>query len=286
MKKQLLSFLLLACATVAFAQSLTAVVDKNNILLGEPFHVQIKGSFPKDQQTWLAIDTLPHFEVLGRSAIDTQANYLGTTLTQTLTLTSWDSGRWQLPPFEAGRLRSAPVEISVSFTSPFDPNQPYHDVKDIIEVKKPIASTWYWYLVFGLILVLLFLLFFPKEKKSAPGKFVSDEGAYKKALRELDQLKQSGPTTDELYTSMIYIFREYLHRRRNIHSYSKTTDDLAIQLSSLELPRPVYQKLVQALRLSDLVKFARFSPTGEENREAIETVRESIVHIEGLKDAV
>ena len=286
MKKQLFSFLLLACTTVAFAQSLTAVVDKNNILLGEPFHVQIKGSFAKDQQTWLTIDTLPHFEVLERSAIDTQANYLGITLTQTFTLTSWDSGRWQIPPFEAGRLHSAPVAISVSFTSPFDPNQPYHDVKDIIEVKKPLASTWYWYLVFGLILVLLFLLFFPKEKKAPAGKFVSDEGAYKKALRELDQLKQSGPTTDELYTSMIYIFREYLHRRRNIYSYSKTTDDLAIQLSSLELQRPVYQKLVQALRLSDLVKFARFSPTGEENREAIETVRESIVHIEGLKDAV
>jgi hypothetical protein len=286
MKKQLFFFFFLALTHVAFSQSLTATASKNAILIGDTFHLQLKGNFPQGKQSWLVLDTLPHFEILERSAIDTQSSYLGITLSQTFTVTSWDSGRWQLPPVTIGNVSSAPLTINVTFSSPFDPAQPYHDVKDIIEVKKPIEASWYWYLVFGLILVLLFLLFFPKEKKRTDGGFVADEGAYKKALKALDQLKQQQPPTDEFHTTMIRIFREYLHRRRNIHSFSKTTDDLAIQLSALGLPRPAYQKLVQALRLSDLVKFARFSPGSEENRETLETIRESIVQIEQVKDAV
>lgn len=285
MKKQLLSLLFFAWMPVAFSQSLTATTDKISILLGEPFHVQLKGTFPQGKEMWPALDSVPHFEILDRSQIDTQRNYLGTTLTQDLTLISWDSGRWQLPQFTAAK-GEKPITISVSFTSPFDPKQPYNEIKDIIEVKKPVTTSWYWYLIFGVVLLALFILFFPKEKKKPATHFVPDTNAYQKALKAIDALEKQNPPSDQFYTEMIRIFREYLHRRKNIQSYSKTTDDLAVQLSALNLPRPAYGELVQALRLADLVRFARFSPGTEENRASLHTVREGIVQLEGSGNAV
>jgi hypothetical protein len=51
----------------------------------------------------------------------------------------------------------------------------------------------------------------------------------------------------------------------------------------LQLPQEHYTQLVQTLRLGDGVKFARFIPTIEENKQSLEVVRKSIVMIEGGK---
>jgi hypothetical protein len=173
------------------------------------------------------------------------------------------------------------------FSSPFDPSQPYHDIKDIMDVKKPIESKWYWYLIFALVLVLLFLLFFPKSKKKEVPGFQPDAGAYKSAMAQLQQL-QSREYKDpkQFYTELIQIFRTYLHKRKNIQSFSKTTDDLAIQLKTLEMDDKNYTPLLQTLRMSDLVKFARFIPAEKDQNESLSVIRESITHIEQVPHAV
>src|SRR5439155_16039129 len=103
--------------------------------------------------------------------------------------------------------------------------------------------------------------FFRKGKKKPKTAFVPDEGAYKSALKKLEQLRKKEVTSDKLfYTELVNVFREYLHRRKNIQSFSKTTDDLAVQVKQLEMPVQEYNSLLQTLRLSDLVKFARFEP--------------------------
>ena len=130
-------------------------------------------------------------------------------------------------------------------------------------------------------------MFFPKAKKKATGEFVPDEGAYKKALRQLEKLRTSDDGDSKAYyTSLIGIFRDYLHKRRNIYSFSKTTDDLSIQMQQLNMDREQYADLLQALRLSDLVKFARYQPSKAENETSIDTVKQSIITIENLPHAV
>ena len=110
-----------------------------------------------------------------------------------------------------------------------------------------------------------------------------DEGAYKTALRKLEQLKTADiKDNKQLYTELIQIFREYLEKRKNIRSFSKTTDDLSLQISELSLPRDQFSELVQMLRLSDLVKFAQFQPAREENRQSIQVAEENIMLIEKL----
>jgi hypothetical protein len=172
--------------------------------------------------------------------------------------------------------------IDVAYSPhPFDTTQPYHDIHDILEIKKPGETTWYWYLIGLLILILLFLLFFPKGKPKSKGEFVSDEGAYKRALKKLDVLnKRNDVDSKAFYTELIQIFREYLHKRKNIYSFSKTTDDLAIQIEKLNLSRDQYHELLQTLRLSDLVKYAKYQPTREENQTSINDIKQGIIDIE------
>jgi hypothetical protein len=150
-----------------------------------------------------------------------------------------------------------------------------------MEAKRPSESSWYWYLIGILILMLLFLLFFPRGKPKKSGEFVSDEGAYKRALKKLDILqKKPSPDNKVFYTELIQILREYLHKRKNIYSFSKTTEDLSMQIERLNLDTDQYQQLVQVLVLSDFVKYAKYQSTEEERRNSLESIKESIVAIE------
>lgn len=283
MKRSVFLLLIVFFSVSVNAQKVTAIADKQQILIGEQFHIKIQANFSKGEPLdFFEIDTIPRFEILDKSAIDTSSFNDGFALVQNLTMTSWDSGKIQIAPFVLGRYQTKPLTIDVAYSpSPFDTTQPYHDIHDILEVKRPIETTWHWYLIGILILILLFLLFFPKGKPKAKGEFVPDEGAYKKALKKLEALnKRSDGDSKVFYTEIIQILREYLHKRKNIYSFSKTTGDLAVQIEKLNLDRDQYLQLLQTLQLSDLVKYAKYQPTKKENQNSVNDLRESIVAIE------
>jgi hypothetical protein len=265
------------------AQKVTATADEQKILIGEQFHLRLQANFNKGEALdFFNFDSIPRFEILDKSEIDTSHFNDGSGLIQNLTLTSWDSGKIQIPPFVLGGYQTKPLTIDVAYSPhPFDTTKPYHDIHDILEVKRPIESTWYWYLIGLLVLILLFLLFFPKGKPRAKGEFVSDESAYKRALKKLDAL-QIRTDVDEktFYTELIQVFREYLHKRKNIYSFSKTTEDLSVQIEKLNMDKERYQQLVQTLLISDFVKYAKYQSSPYERKSSLESIRESIVAIE------
>jgi hypothetical protein len=267
----------------ANAQKTTATADKQKILIGVQFHLRLQANFhKKDPLDFFEVDSIPRFEILDRSEIDTSKFEDGIALIQNFTLTSWDSGKIMIPPFVLGKDKTNPLAIDVAYSpSPFDTTQPYHDIHEIIEVKPPKESTWYWYLIGLLVLILLFLLFFPKGKPRPKGEFVSDEGAYKRALKKLDALEGRKESDTKLfYTELIFIFREYLHKRMNIYSFSKTTEDLSAQIAKLEMNSEQHQHLVQTLLVSDLVKYAKYQASAAEVQHSLDAIREGIVTIE------
>jgi hypothetical protein len=288
MQHRILLFFLLFISWPGFSQVFTVTADKQRILLGEQLHLKLEAAFPLNKPTtWFRIDSFPHFEILDSSKMDTLQNGKQVTLSQEFILTSWDSGKWMIPSLYLAGNKSAPIKIDVVFTSPFDPNQPYHDIKDILEVKKPVESKWYWYLIFLAVLLVLFLLFFPRGKKKEKAEFETDPGAYRIAMKKLDALqKQEYDDPKLFYTELIHIFRTYLHRRKNIHSFSKTTDDLAEQMKSLQLDESDREPLLQTLRLGDMVKFARFQPGADDQKQSAEMIRNSITKIEQVPHAV
>jgi hypothetical protein len=274
-------FCLLLIAHCLTAQVVNLSYDKQRILLGEQVGVTVKAFV--DRGATLAsfpIDTLPHLEVLESSGVDTTVVGETLQLSQTLIVTSWDSGRWNIPTVIANGNPTKTVALEVAFTSPWNPNQPYHDIKGIAPVEKPGRSTWWWYLVGLAVLIALFLLFFPKgkgEKKEVE----LDKKAYRKAMEELARLEKENPADAKVfYTELVNIFRTYLKGAKGIQSFSKTTDDLSIQLQSQKLPSADYNALVQTLRLSDLAKFAAYRPDNGANQQSLTIIKQSITTIE------
>ena len=134
----------------------------------------------------------------------------------------------------------------------------------------------------AILLLLLFILLFPKKKK-VPLEERLDANAYRTAILDLQKLKKEDLAEKDIkafYVRLVDIFRKYLHAGKGIQSFSVTTDDLALQIKTLYLPAETYNYLVQTLRLSDGVKFAKFSPTQEENNHALDVIRKSIDTIE------
>ncbi len=57
-------------------------------------------------------------------------------------------------------------------------------------------------------------------------------------------------------------------------------DDLIIQMRSLNMSKDQFDKLAQALRLSDFVKFAKYQPGDADAADSFESIKQSIMIIE------
>jgi hypothetical protein len=276
-----LVYCLLLIAHWTQAQVINLSYDRQRLLLGEQMAVNIKAFADKGAALDnFPLDTLPHLEILEASKIDTTMIGETVQLSQTLTVTSWDSGRWNLPTVITAGTPSKLVALDVVYTSPWDPKQPYHDIKGIVPVKNPGRTTWWWYLIGLAVLAALFLLFFPAGKKEKK-EVELDKKALRKAMEALEKLeKDRTADAKTFHTELVNIFRAYLKGAKGIQSFSKTTDDLSIQLQSQKLPSADYNNLVQTLRLSDVVKFAAYKPADSQNRDALNTIKQSITTID------
>jgi LPXTG-motif cell wall-anchored protein len=274
-----------AYSVVAQDVSIKTTVDKNKILIGEPLQLTVETNFRSTATalSFVQIDSIEHFEFLGKPVTDTLGNNEEITIRSVYRITSFDSGQWVIPSFvlyPGVQTESIPVDVVFS---DFDPNQEYHDIKDIIEVKPKKKTPWWWYVAAGGLLVLLALIYFLRKKKPAPVKPaapVISLNAYEEAMKELDELQRSKPDPKTFYSKLTGIFRLYVYRRKGVLSLQKTTDDLVIQLKGLDLGKDQLDKLAQALRLSDFVKFAKYIPSKDDDAAAFETIKNSITNIE------
>ena len=266
-----------------FAQggaSIRASVDKNRILIGEPILLTIKAHIATGSASQFpVIDTIDHFEIQSKPKADTLDEEGGIGIERVYTITSFDSGRWVIPPFViSGAQQSDSIPIDVVF-SEFDPSQDYHDIKDILEVKVPKKKLPWWYIAGGILLAILVYVFIKRKPIPKPVARVR-VNAYEEAMKSLQDLELSKPATKEFYSVLINIFRQYVLQRKGIQSLQKTTDDLVVQLKGIGLPRELFDQLAQSLRMGDFVKFAKYQPAAEDNRKIFETIKAAIQHIE------
>lgn len=260
-----------------------ATVDRSQILIGERISLKLEADIPGNQPIlFLGVDSLPHFDILQKNKVDTSNTNDGTILSQLILITSFDSGHWVIPSFTlTGKITTDTLPVDVGF-SPFNPEQSYHDIKDIIEVTpEEKKKEWWWYIAAGafLLLIILFLLF-RKKKKPVVKESKSPVDPYKEAMLQLEKLQKEKPDTKQYYSRLVDIFRVYVFTKKAIHSFQKTTDDLVMQLRSLDMPKEQFEKLSQSLRLSDFVKFAKYIPSAEDDKSVFDEIRNSIINIE------
>lgn len=282
------SIFLLSICLPAFAEAqsgitVSAKVDKNKIFVGQHIELTLKADIPENEAIrFFALDSLPHFEFLEKKKIDTSNTSKGTVLTQVIRITSFDSGRWVIPSFVlAENLTTDSIPVEVGF-SVFDSNQAYHDIKDVIDVEaEDEKKEWLWYAIGGAVLLIL-LLYLLLRKKTKPVTQKTEQviNPYKEAMMQLEALQKQKTESKQYYSSLTDIFRLYIFRKKGILSLQKTTDDLVLQLRGLNMNKEQFDKLAQALRLGDFVKFAKYQPAGADDVESLAVIKQAINAIE------
>ena len=284
-KKQILFLVSLFFVQLVIAQggaTIKASVDRNKILIGEPLQLTIEIYLsPGSVKNFILIDSIEHFEFIEKPVIDTTAGNGGLNIRGVYKITSFDSGHRVIPSFILSPgLKTDTIPVDVVF-SDFDPNQAYHDIKDIIEVQPKKKKQWWWYAVAGALLLLLLVLFLLRKKK--PLSVVIPKTAvnpYEEAMNQLEQLERDKPAAKQYHSRLTDIFRLYVFRKNAILSLQKTTDDLVVQLRTLNLSKEQFDKLSQSLRLSDFVKFAKYTPSVDDDKNCFQEIKNSIRSIE------
>ena len=281
-------FTFLIASQISIAQggaTIKATVDKNKILIGEPFQLIIEADLlPESVITFINVDTINHFELLDKPLLDTINTNGGIIIKGVYKITSFDSGHWVIPSFILSpKVKTDTIPIDVVF-SEFDPNQDYHDIKDIIEIAPAKKKQWWWLIAGGVLLLATVAIYLMRKKKPAP--IVAPTvliNPYEEAMKELQQLQRDKPEAKKYHSKLTDIFRLYIFRKKGILSLQKTTADLVLQLRDLNFSKEQFDNLSQALRLSDFVKFAKYIPTNDDDKNCFEEIKKSILTLEQLE---
>lgn len=285
-KKIILFFFSLFFVQVIIAQggaTIKATVNKNKILLGEPLVLTIEAFLtPESVNNFIVLDSIPHFELLEAPKVDSVYKEGGVIIKGVYTIASFDSGHWEIPSFTLSKgVKTDAIPIDVVF-SDFNPEQDYHDIKDVLDVKtNKNKIAWWVYLVSLLgVIILIYLLARRKKKPVAVITHQVKVSPYDEAMNALSQLQMDKPEVKEYHSRLVNIFRIYVFKKKGVLSLQKTTDDLVVQLKSQQLDKMTFEKLSQSLRLSDFVKFAKYQSTNDDNDNSFEIIKKAISTLE------
>ena len=269
--------------SILFSQNLGISVsaDKQKILLGEPFHLTLQAVYPSGLGVSTGYDSIPHFEFTEEPKIDSTLSNQLVTLNIVYSLTSFDSGHWVIPSLIMNKKwRADSIPMDVQF-SEFDTSQPYHSIKDILDVAVKKRSDWWWYVMGGALLLIMGLVYFLKKRKRRLPIHTSENiDPYKEAMLELKKLSSENLEPKLYYSKLILVFRIYLKRKKNMQSLQKTTADLIIKMKELSLKREELELVSQALRMADVVKFARYIPEAADREASFSAIKTCIESIE------
>jgi LPXTG-motif cell wall-anchored protein len=290
-----LFFLFASLVSVAQTVTVKAAIDRNKIMIGEPIQLKLEATIPiGTEASWFPLDSLTHFEFISKGKIDTLATMDGKTIRQTIVVTSFDSGRWAIPslPLQSGNKAylTDSIPVSVAFAN-FNPQQDYHDIKDILDVPNPNTGYINWVLAGLVLLSALAIVYFLRKKVDAPQvvvvkKPISKLSPIQEALQSLDELEKKGWAQNgevkAFHSGLNDILRWYLYRRAHLPAMENTSGELMVQLRQFNMGADSFTRLGQALRMGDAVKFAKYQPAAADNESSLATVRQSIGELDKI----
>ena len=225
-------------------------------------------------------------EIVDRSAIDTTALPDGRVqMTQDLTLTSFKDSLFAIQPLYVtsgeDTFWTEPMALNVIQPFEVDSSLAITDIKDI--EKAPIwwLGIFRWVLLaLGCVLLAVggYYLWRWYRKHRKPEEETIDpellRPADEVALEKLDEIKAQKIWKDgkvkEYQTELTDVVREYIGRRFDVHSTEKTSDETLQEMKS-KVDKDLYTRLKNMLQLADLVKFAKWHTTPDENETALIT---------------
>ncbi len=278
-----------------FSQIVKAAVSRDRIFIGEQITLKLSVERAKAGITWFSFpDSLNHIEVVKRSKIDTVLNGSFTNYSQTILITSFDSGRWEFPPLSLPGINQSTLPISIDVL-PVDVSklQDYNDIKDIEEVKQ--ENDWF---ITGIIIAITLISIAAiywlliKKKKAVPintglkGRLSPLEWAMAE-LNKLNGYNLGAPgEVKKYYSDLTNISRTFFNMQLQQHSLQQTTDEWMVNLQSLSVDNATKTSFFQFLRQADAVKFAKYLPPQKENETSVGAIKQMLQKVSLLDSAV
>ena len=223
-------------------------------------------------------------EIVDRSMVDTTVLPDGRMqLNQDLTLTSFKDSLFAIQPvvFTSGEDSFWTEPMALNVIQPFEVDSALA-ITDIKDIER--APIWWWgiirwvLLAIGLLLLAIGLYYLwqwyqrnrkPEEEAINPELL---RPADEVALEKLDEIKAQKIWKDgkvkEYQTELTDVVREYIGRRFDVHSTEKTSDETLQAMKPL-IDKDLYGRLKNMLQLADLVKFAKWHTTPDENEQGL-----------------
>ena len=305
--KIILLIIAIVSASISYSQKVgaKAKLDTAEILIGDQINLQIEATIPEDANiAWPFLeDTISsNIEIIKAYPIDTIQHDGLISLKQNILITSFDSGKYTIRPFEflymstedtvPTRIYSLPQLLKVN-TIEIDTTIAIKAIKPPLGAPITFGEVYPWVLIgLGVVGVIWFLIYYLKKRKKKEPIFASKPKpklpAHVIALNGLEELKykklwQNGKFK-EYYTNMTDLVREYIEDRFKVQAIEMTTDEIMDSLKTKEINNEAYDKIRQTLKLSDMVKFAKAKPMPLENdislNNSIDFVNETIKQVE------
>ena len=281
----------------------SASIDSTMLMLGDQTDMHLQVTQEKDEKVeWPVFgETLQEgLEIVDRTIVDTTTLPDGRLqLNQYLTLTSFQDSLFSVNPvaFASGEDTFYTEALALNVIQPFevDTTLAITDIKDI--EKAPI---WWWgiirWILLGLLIVALgvgiyYLVQWYRKRQQPEEEIIEPEllrPAEEVALEKLDAIKEAKIWKDgkvkEYQTELTDVVREYIGRRFDVQSTEKTSDETLREMENIlvkgqgdkvqytkEDGKALYERLKKMLQTADLVKFAKWHTTPDENESALNT---------------
>lgn len=272
-------------------------VDSTSALIGQPVRMVLQLSQPKSLSVnWpLIIDSLGAIEIWKYEQVDTLDVDDESVLlrSQVLYLTSYDSGVFTIPSIDfkytsgkgVGELVASTDPLQITFNVvPVDTTQDIRDIRNVEAAPFDYSIILYGLIAFHVILLIVALLVWAFRKKSSVEKPVEEfkilVSPHIEALEALVNLEEERVWQEgrvkEYYTRLTDIMRVYIERRWGFRTLELTSDEILSHAAISGINNISKQELDRILRLSDLVKFARWQAIPSENEWAMQLAQKFV----------
>ena len=277
--------------TMILALVVSAAIDSTTLMIGDQTDLHLQATSEVGEQVqWPVLDKelIPGIEVVDKTIVDTVSLKDGRVqYNQYVTLTSFEDSLFYIAPLafvsDGDTVWSDAMTLNV--VQPFEMDTTDMAIADIKDVYK--APIWWWGVLRWVLLALgiaavgvggYYLITYlqarfgkkDEEHVAAEPLRPADEVALEKldVIRE-EKIWQAGQVK-EYHTQLTDVVREYIARRFDVSSVEQTSDEtLSAIRPLLREQKDLYEQLRKMLTLADLVKFAKWTATPDENEQSL-----------------
>lgn len=296
MKNILLSVLLLSAALLPCRAQDDGThrsrISRDSILIGDQIEWTLDFQLGPGESARISKpgpEPVPGVETLGDIALDTLSVKNGILdLRGHITLTSFDSGSYQLPPLAVLLSRPDGTVDTLVYTGPVlavntipvdTATFQAYDIKGQIRYPLTFKEILPWILLAAVLAALGWLLVrwirFRRQNRDFFGKPVVKDPPHIVALRSLEKTRsqklwQAGKQK-LFYTQVTDTLRQYLAGRYDIPALEQTSAEIFRDLQDKNIDPALLENMKELFATADFVKFAKYSASDQENENAIPT---------------